>query len=67
MSAPRGVPALGVPGGDPPRTATIPGGTHPSGMHSCFFIDLKVQILVAHGGFETLQSESVLNQLDRFQ
>ena len=25
---------LGVPGGDPPATAA--GGTHPTGMHSCF-------------------------------
>ena len=26
----------GVPGGDPPGTATAAGGTHPTGMHSCF-------------------------------
>ena len=26
---------LGVPGGDPPRTATTAGGTHPTGMHYC--------------------------------
>ena len=25
----------GVPGGDPPGTATAAGGTHPTGMHSC--------------------------------
>ena len=25
----------GVPGGDPPRTATAVGGMHPTGMHSC--------------------------------
>ena len=25
----------GVLGGDPPRTATAAGGTHPTGMHSC--------------------------------
>ena len=25
----------GVPGGDPPGTATGAGGTHPTGMHSC--------------------------------
>ena len=32
----RGVPALeGVPGGDPPETATAAGGTHLTGMHSC--------------------------------
>ena len=24
-------------GGDPPRTATAVGGTHPTGMHSCFY------------------------------
>ena len=40
VSGPRGVPALGglvggVPGGDP-RTATAAGGTHPTGMYSCF-------------------------------
>ena len=27
---------LGVPGGDLPWTATAAGGTHPTGMHSCF-------------------------------
>ena len=33
-----GVPAPGgVPGGDPPGTATAAGGTHPTGMHSCFW------------------------------
>ena len=26
---------LGGPGGDPPKTATAAGGTHPTGMHSC--------------------------------
>ena len=35
-----GVPGLGgrgVPGGEPPcKTATAVGGTHPTGMHSCF-------------------------------
>ena len=30
VSAPRG-----VPGGDPPGTATAAGGTHPTRMHSC--------------------------------
>ena len=25
----------GVPGGDPPGTATAASGTHPTGMHSC--------------------------------
>ena len=25
----------GVPGGDPPGTATAAGGTHPTGIHSC--------------------------------
>ena len=29
----------GVPGGDPPPTATAAGGTHPTGMHSCFVIN----------------------------
>ena len=34
----RGVLCLvpGGPGGDPPQTATATGGTHPTGMHSCF-------------------------------
>ena len=27
-----------VPGGDPPETTTAAGGTHPTGIHSCFFI-----------------------------
>ena len=47
MSVHRGVPGpgggwlgggclvRGVPGGDPPHTATGVGGTHPTGMHSC--------------------------------
>ena len=40
---PGGVPGLGglllrgVPGEDPPGTATAAGGTHPTGMHSCFY------------------------------
>ena len=50
MPGPRGVSAPGVAwsggclllgvcsrgGGDPPGTATAAGGTHPTGMHSCF-------------------------------
>ena len=32
---PVGCLVLGVPGGDPPRTATAVGGRHPTGMHSC--------------------------------
>ena len=36
MPPPRGVlPPGGMPGGDPPGTATAAGGTHPTGMHSC--------------------------------
>ena len=31
----------GVPGRDPPQTATAVGGTHPTGMHSCFKVDAK--------------------------
>ena len=27
-----------VPGGDPPRTATAAGGTHPTGMRSCLLL-----------------------------
>ena len=29
-------PGGGMPGGDSPGTATAAGGTHPTGMHSCF-------------------------------
>ena len=37
LSGPRGVPGPGgSPGGDPPGTATAAGGTHPTGMHSCW-------------------------------
>ena len=28
----------GGPGGDPSGTATAAGGTHPTGIHSCFYI-----------------------------
>ena len=35
-SGPGGVPGPGGPGGDPPGTATAAGGTHPTGMHSCY-------------------------------
>ena len=40
MPGPGGVPGpgglvWGVPGGDPPETATAVGGTHSTGMHSC--------------------------------
>ena len=31
-----GAGSWGVPGGDPPGTATAVGGTHPTGMHSCW-------------------------------
>ena len=34
----RGVPSRGVPGRDPIGTATAWGGTHPTGMHSCFVV-----------------------------
>ena len=34
----------GVPGGDPPRTATAAGGTHPTGMHFCIMIVLNDMI-----------------------
>ena len=37
VSGPRGVPGPGgSPGGDSPGTATAAGGTHPTGMHSCW-------------------------------
>ena len=39
VAGPRGgVCSGGVPGGDPPppRTAIAVGGTHPTGMHSCY-------------------------------
>ena len=32
---PGGLLGGGVPGGDPLRTATAAGGTHPPGIHSC--------------------------------
>ena len=32
----QGEPARGVPGGDPPHTATAAGSTHPTGMHCCY-------------------------------
>ena len=35
-SAPRGVPGPGGAWWRPPGTATAAGGTHPTGMHSCF-------------------------------
>ena len=31
----------GVPGGDPPRTATAAGGTYPTRMHSCFLLNFS--------------------------
>ena len=34
----------GVPGGDPPRTATAASGTHPTGMHSCWYLNLEMKI-----------------------
>ena len=46
MPAPRGVPApeggacsRGGAGGDPLGTATAAGGTHPTGMHSCWSVN----------------------------
>ena len=44
MPGPGGSAPGGVPGGDPLPTATAAGGTHPSGMHSCFIcvIDAKI-------------------------
>ena len=48
----RGVPGLrgawsqGVPGGDPPGAATAADGTHPTGMHSCFFYKIQLEISV---------------------
>ena len=39
-----------VPGGDPlPRTDTAAGGTHPTGMHSCLFINLFYEIFTVAG------------------
>ena len=38
-----GVPGPGMPGRDtPPGTATAAGGTHPTGMHSCWQILVKI-------------------------
>ena len=36
---------VGVPGGDPPGMATAAGGTHPTGMHSCYFGDRDAQLI----------------------
>ena len=37
---------VGVHGGDPPQTATAVGGTHPTGMHSCFVFTCKFSFSV---------------------
>ena len=46
MPGPGGVPGpRGCPGGETPQTATVAGGTHPTGMHSSFrrfFRDIKL-------------------------
>ena len=34
----------GVPGGDPPPMATAVSGTHPTGMHSCFDLNIPVML-----------------------
>ena len=45
-----GVWSQGVPGGEPPPTATAAGGTHPTGMHSCWtFIHGKRCITSSNG------------------
>ena len=36
VPGPRGSAQGGLPGGDPPRTASAVGSTHPTGMHSCY-------------------------------
>ena len=55
VSAPgEGVSALGVsaPGGalveTPPGTATAAGGTHPAGMHSCYYIIIPSKSMPMH-------------------
>ena len=57
----------GVPGGDPPRTATAAGGTHPIGMHSCFEYISKCG-KVPEGKIMLLQMtmESMYEQKDSF-
>ena len=49
------LPPIGVPGGDPPPgTATAAGGTHPTGMHSCFFFKItsfSSDVLYFHGHY----------------
>ena len=41
-----GASSRGVPSGDPPpRTATAAGGTHPTGMYSCFLFSLSTAVL----------------------
>ena len=52
VPGPGGVPGLrgawsqGVPGGEPPGAATAADGTHPTGMHSCFFYKIQLEISV---------------------
>ena len=41
MPDPGGSGPGGVPGGDPPWTATAVGGTYPTGMHSSLFLFFK--------------------------
>ena len=48
----------GLPGGDPLRTATAAGGTHPTGMHSCcscqcLFLDKLIAAYYSHKYNET--------------
>ena len=35
----------GVPGGGPPVTTTAVGGTHPTGMHSCYRLNSDTNLL----------------------
>ena len=55
----------GVPGGDPHPTATAAGGTHPTGMHSCWLIKFGCRFAVFLGniqGFGGIPSCSKLCQ-----
>ena len=47
VPGPGGLPCPGgVPGGDTPRMATVAGGTHPTGMHSCLPFDGRFSLSV---------------------
>ena len=58
-SGPGGACSRGVPGGDPPPTATAAEGTHPTGMHSC-----HVNCSLKYKGMQT--SKLIILNVDLF-